>query len=245
MAPRAVLFARVACTILLVSGADAFRPGDHIHALKREQHEGWRTEWHEVRHSQQPRFDEDATVVLELPAHKSRSALADLRLSFSFSESRFVVPYQTVFRHAERLDLLQLTFYHRGGDIVRVAHDAEYVADAGHGALGPAGAVPLDRPPPRVLLRYHWRALPDVDADAGLHFLVAACSVLSLLLMFAVFLDPKLDDDLSNRYNGEPEGVRDWTPEREAARARKRAARTGAGDDHYAGAPELYGRRQF
>ena len=54
----------------------------------------------------------------------------------------------------------------------------------------------------------------------------------------------KFDDELSIRYNGEPEGVRDWLPAREAARARKRAAR-GPDDDHYAGAPELYGRRRY
>ena len=63
--------------------------------------------------------------------------------------------------------------------------------------------------------------------------------------MFAVFLDPKLDDGLSNRFNGEPEGVRDWAPERAAQRARRREARGGETDDHYQGAPELYGRRQY
>jgi len=240
-----LLLAIVAVLLATAPATLAFRAGDHVHALKRESHEGWRTEWHEVRHSQQPRFAQDATVALELPHHKGRAALADLRVAFAFSERRFEVPYHAVFpRPGERLDVLQLTFHHRGGDIVRVAHDASYAADDAAGVHAP-GVVALDRPPPKVLLRYHWRALPDADADAGLHFLVAACSVLALLLVFAVFLDPKLDDELSNRYNGEPEGVRDWLPEREAARARKRKARAEATDDHYEGSQMLYGRRQY
>ena len=142
--------------------------------LKRSLHQSWKTEWTDVLHKHQPRFAHDSVVTLT-PSFRAKGYNTDspFKLSFSFSNSRFMIPWVTVSDGSGHfLHIIEFTFIFAGNDIVKVTTATQY-----HEVKGVK--------PEHIYLVYRWQEHRAQNSHLALNSLFTAGFVVSILLLVA------------------------------------------------------------
>ena len=153
---------------VLLYHALRYLPGEPVPTLRRTQHSGQRTAWHEVPHGVAPRFLAESSVLISaLP--EDAVAAEPFKLSFAFDGLQQVTPWITVSDGKGRfLSHLTLSLTAAGDALTAVRWQAAYID----------GEVP----PEHVHLKTVWEDAIEHDLSVALQvlFLVAAALALGL-----------------------------------------------------------------
>ena len=157
--------------ILMMHPAAAFGPGDPVPMMRRTQHSGQRTEWHEVPYRTTPRFLTDTTVKFvalpaDLPAHEP------FKISLALNGMEHVTSWITISDGEGRfLSTLELQLTALAGSISDVRWDAQYSEG--------------EMPPERIILHTVWDEAFEHDFSTALSMLLLLSALLVCYLAYA------------------------------------------------------------
>ena len=153
---------------LIARAAQSYLPGDPVSMMRRTQHKGRRSAWHEVPHRAMPRFLTDGRTTLDIPTMDAAEREA-FKISIALHGLQFITPWITVADGNGRfLSHLELLLTASGDALSAVRWETEYVDE---------------EPPAHVTVHTTWEdALEhDLESALGLLFVVAACLVAYLV----------------------------------------------------------------
>ena len=145
------------------------------------------TKWRHSPLSQQPRFAVPSATSFD-PQYQRDPLTTDMnfKISFTFSNRRFHVPWVTVTRGDGRfLEKLDFTIWFSGNDIVDISWH-EYYDEA------PSLSVP-----DAVFVSYKWKEEGCIDRERGLHLVFFTGGVLLLFSLLCAPFPLSKEEDLS------------------------------------------------
>ena len=157
--------------LLLPAAVRAFTPGDPVPMMRRTQHSGQRTDWHEVPFRVAPRFLTDATVALEaLPSNVPASE--PFKISLALHGLRYVTSWITLSDGDGRfLSSLELQLTASGDTLSAVHWEAEYTE----------GEVPPDR----IILHTVWDEALEHNFSLALRCLLLLGAALTCYILYS------------------------------------------------------------
>ena len=152
-----------------LSCACSYVPGDPVPMMRRTQHNGKRTTWHEVPHRTTPRFlsDHRSTLDVRLPADAPSEPF---KISLALHGLQFVTPWITVADGKGRfLSHLQLLLTASGDELTSVRWDTEYVEE---------------EPPAHISVQTTWEHALEHDLESALTLLFVLCAALAVAIIY-------------------------------------------------------------
>ena len=147
----------IACIVLsMLASSNGYDYGDPVSMLKRTEQGEWRTKWSPAGSFMSPRFGQNSTIHLT-PEFQRHSYSKDIvfKVSFSFSDNRFIVPWITIADgkgHYARAIVLE--FFASGNDVTGIRlRTVDRIAG---------------EPPRKITVTYAWKLQATVDAEKGL-----------------------------------------------------------------------------
>jgi len=121
------------CYILYVN---SLQNGDRISAMSMTLHDGWKTQYTDLSIHQMPRFRIRDSLIFHslLPrpdpdgSQMDINLSQDIKISFTFSNNKLIVPMVILYDSINKKSLIQLTitFYHDDFSVQRVSYDTKY-----------------------------------------------------------------------------------------------------------------------
>ena len=115
---------------------NSLQNGDRISAMSMTLHDGWKTQYTDLSIHQMPRFRIKDSIIYHsiLPRpdpdgpQMDINLSKDIKISFTFSNNKLIVPMVILYDSMNKKSLLQLTitFYHDDFSVQRVSYDTKY-----------------------------------------------------------------------------------------------------------------------
>ena len=229
------MFDQLACTEIAISlplrkmsaaslgwcaGVFAYLAGDPVPMMRRTQHSGRRTAWHEVSHRATPRFLTDRRATLD-GAPPDLDDSEPFKISLALHGLQFVTPWITVADGKGKfLSHLELQLTASGDALTAVRWETEY----------------SDEPPAHVSVQTTWEHALEHDLESALallFFLVACvaavlayatCSTHGRSTLAKLLSDPHPDRDLythAEHDEGSPGDLAAYRPQRSSYNDRR------------------------
>lgn len=159
-----------------------YEKGDMVALFSRSQILGRRSGWLEASTAAVPRFAQNGEVTFH-PVGAGDVTLqegTDFKVSLSFADDRFIVPWVPLATDGERVESLRVEFVHDDRDILEL----HWSITAQSGASSKRGRALTEG----VQFHYHWRRRPREDGSGALNMLYALSVIAFITLCVQTLL---------------------------------------------------------